>query len=295
MIVTATTEPAAGDDLAGRPTRSWIDTGILCVCQRMHDVALPVLYKHNARIGNSSALSWAADRGFFNTTRIALQYGAKVNAENEDPDPTRIAEIVRTSSPMTGSPPGFLPEPPVCFVGTALHYAARRGHDDIVRLLLSHDADIHAPSHDLCRCECTHIRYAPWKPLHVAMCSGHLSTVKLLGALHAETSDWMVSRNDLNFECAVSNSTALHSAAMHGDTDILDYILQNVDPGMITAIDSNNADVFHYAAYSYCREDTSLVPGLIRTLAAARGRVSPGRWSMRDRFGNTPLLAAIKE
>jgi len=96
-------------------------------------------------------------------------------------------------------------------------------------------------------------------------------------------------------EHVVTNSTALHSAAMHGNTDILDYILQNVDPGMITAIDPNNAGVFHYTAYSLRGKDTSLVSGLIRTLATAWGRVNPEGWFTRDCLGNTPLLAAIKE
>jgi len=96
-------------------------------------------------------------------------------------------------------------------------------------------------------------------------------------------------------EHVVTNSTALHSAAMHGNTDILDYILQNVDPGMITAIDPNNAGVFHYTAYSLRGKDTSLVSGLIRTLATAWGRVNPEGWFTRDCLGNTPPLAAIKE
>jgi len=51
---------------------------------------------------------------------------------------------------------------------TPLHYAAREGHVDLVKLLMSYGADLNARNED------------EWTPLHKASLHGHVEVIKLL-------------------------------------------------------------------------------------------------------------------
>lgn len=116
---------------------------------------------------------------------------------------------------------------------TALHVAARWGHDEIATLLLDHGADVNASSHGLCDCifpvertnmgETAYMRRSPrmpdfpnWLPLHTAICHGNESTVRLLLDRGA------------SMVCGIGDSTidrmnvhALHSACAAGDLSIV--------------------------------------------------------------------------
>ena len=73
----------------------------------------PVLYRHDAEHGNSSALLWTAENGMESVARYAISLGADVNAANDKDE------------------------------DMPLHLAARYGYESIIALLLqqSDDAD----------------------------------------------------------------------------------------------------------------------------------------------------------
>lgn len=86
---------------------------------------------------------------------------------------------------------------------TALLAAARRGHADLVRLLLDHQADVNAKSSSL------------QTPLHGAAWNGHLAVVELLLERGA----------DINSQ-SNSGQTALHGAAWNGHAAVAKLLIE---------------------------------------------------------------------
>lgn len=49
----------------------------------MSSLAMPYLYRINARFDNSSALIWVSENGRLDTARYALEHGAAVNTRSQ--------------------------------------------------------------------------------------------------------------------------------------------------------------------------------------------------------------------
>ena len=148
----------------------------------------------------TSALLHARYRDRLDLVAILLEAGARVDAfEAAALGDVRVLgrELERDPGLVSAwSHDGF----------TLLHLAAFFGHDDAVRLLLSHDADV------------TTVSQSPMRvtPLHSAVAGDHASVAKALVEGGA----------DVNARQS-GGWTPLHSAAANGDEDLVRYLLDN--------------------------------------------------------------------
>ncbi|KAK3306362.1 ankyrin repeat-containing domain protein [Chaetomium strumarium] len=161
----------------------------------------------------------------------------------------------------------------------AMHLAARGGHDEIIKILLSHGASVDVPSRHFCACtpvygilnalECpdqVEDNEPPlWSPLHVAICHGRTETAKLL--LSRKASPLMQTPLDSRYSFDRDSReptpfpTALHHAAGRGLTELVRYILDNKIQTDVNVQDLTTLTPFYYA-YAHRRWD-STVPLLL--------------------------------
>ncbi|KAK3988800.1 ankyrin repeat-containing domain protein, partial [Cladorrhinum sp. PSN332] len=147
---------------------------------------------------------------------------------------------------------------------TALHIAAKEGHDDIIDILLDHHANVESNSVFFCNCppqtsvwhslEDPHFNLngpPRWTPLHVAICSHRLKTAKLLISRGAK----IQSHEDH------PDFPPIHQAAAKGHVELLSYMLeQNRDVG-IDCKDDWGLTPLYYATTN--RKWESTVPFLL--------------------------------
>ncbi|KAK4155384.1 ankyrin repeat-containing domain protein [Chaetomidium leptoderma] len=161
---------------------------------------------------------------------------------------------------------------------TAVHLAARGGHNEILEMLIRHGAFVNAASQ--CFCACTqfygrlnHLEHpeedadqplmAP--PLHAAICHSQTETAKLL--LSHKASPIMETTSSRSGGAASYSvdlsygSTALHLAAAMGMADLVRHIVENKIQTDVNVQDQNTLTPFYYA-YARRRWD-STVPLLL--------------------------------
>ncbi|AEO68284.1 uncharacterized protein THITE_2130035 [Thermothielavioides terrestris NRRL 8126] len=126
---------------------------------------------------------------------------------------------------------------------TPLHVAVQRGDNDAVRLLLHHGSDINAQCWGLCDCAALsldsvdttadsvvpHRFRSTWTPLHVAICSGHEETAKLL----LDHGAWKLTGGLVHQVPTVHrkvrlNMTALHTAISVGNAQMCKMLLREL-------------------------------------------------------------------
>ena len=120
---------------------------------------------------------------------------------------------------------GYDPESKDSYIRTALSYAAEKGHDEVVKLLLEKDGiDLNSKSTN----SQTALSYAAW--------NGHNEVVKLL-----------VKKDgiDLNSKDTLGNQTALSYAAEKGHDTVVKLLLEK------DGIDLNSKDTYGQTALSY--------------------------------------------
>lgn len=144
---------------------------------------------------------------------------------------------------------------------TALHLAARGGYDDVIEVLLEQGASINVSSRQLCRCQRAvgllnalespeHEVHRPtWTPLHMAICSSHVETAKLL--LSRGASCKMEWRDEQDGVASPSqqpyDSTALHHAAGFGHVELVKHLLENGYQTDLEIRDRRSLTPFYYA------------------------------------------------
>jgi ankyrin repeat protein len=190
------------------------------VSRRFYAVASAVLYR-----ANPHAILWGARDGNLEAVKRAVALGASVNIRG----PESMAQIARAASPP------FDRQLFSRYVhATALHFAAKNGDYAMAKWVLDRGADIDAPSWCLCRCETypkgpvdereQELRDNPhpyfrrrWTPLHIAICQGQPSIIRLLIARGASmTVDTWKFKTVNPARPQRLNATALHWAAACG-------------------------------------------------------------------------------
>lgn len=152
-------------------------------------------------------------------------------------------------------------------MGTPLHYAVRRGHDDLVRCLLANGADPNRSCTYLCNCSVPKrilitlntegpLLTSHLSPLHVAICNGHTSISKTL-------IDWGVScesilqlrwhHGPMAHRLQPAPMTAMHECAVHGNLDVLNHLISSTNrvETMINAAAFDGNTPLHYLALSW--------------------------------------------
>lgn len=196
-----------------------------------------------------------------------------VSSSDEDQSSRRHRDATPATEPSTPPNPG---PAAVTRRFSALHLAARGGHDQIIRLLLSHGARANAPSERFCAC--TPLRgllndlenpqddaeLPRWSPLHTAICHSHAETATLLLSRGASLMMEAPFRCHGSADWSGCGATALHHAAAMGLVPVIQYILSHADP--CAKIDINLRDNHtltpFYHAYAHQRWD-STVPLLL--------------------------------
>ncbi|KAI0428387.1 ankyrin repeat-containing domain protein [Xylaria sp. FL1042] len=245
---------AIGDDqLTSRDVASVART-----CKTLCHIATTLLYRHNISEHLSSVLIWASRRNQIRTIEKALAFGADVNTFGLVP-PT--CEYTRAN------------------YGTPLHWAAREGHDNVVRLLLDHNARLDAPSRNFCLCSdsCSpDFNLTPqlrpqWFPLHLAICRRHETTAHIFLDRHAP-----MRLRAKSPRTPGSGPTIIHCAAARGLDSVVRRAL-DMYPGILDAgkhevseRSSSGLDLIasplHYTVHCWHSES---VKSVIRTLVSA--------------------------
>lgn len=216
--------------------------------RRLNDLATRVLLRYSVKEEGNSAMYWAAEHGHILTLERMRSHGAEVN----DNSGSRLSTVVRRldSFPQQRlyTSVGFSP----------LHIAAKFGQDSAVEWLLKNGARIESLAQHVCQCEPSFAsfervedfdendnnrikRLQAWSPLHIAICSGHASTARLLisrGALiRSPESGPFLSTN------------VFHTAARHNNTAAMEFL---VGSGLVRVDEPDSVGyvALHYACSS---------------------------------------------
>lgn len=254
-------------------------------CRGMRRCAEPVLYKAGAR-RYPQLLCWAADAGEYEVVAKLLATDLDPNMAFETPLPSfhdRNFFIygTRPFAPLTGISDYWLgptnsdtesSQDDPSFVTAPLYCAAQRGYLDIVKLLVSHKADIDQLS--LGTCECIIPKnpvllqgrgdrriddtgsspyYNTWTPLHAAICNGHSHIADYLIACGAA----------LPGTPKDATPNALHFAAAHGLTSTVKVLTGGGLP-----VDTQDSSGLTPLAYAHMKEDCGEMVDLLLKLGA---------------------------
>lgn len=189
----------------------------LCSLSRVnHKLSTPAkeyLYRFNARFGQSSALSWAAERGEVGTAQLALTYGADINVRSFSQNGARplflaaknnhvslVRFLLRREGVDVNSRGNVYHE-------TALSIASQHGNLEVVNVLLGHE-DIQPDWADT----------SGQTPLFWACCNGHPAIAQGL----AERKDV-----DINRQRMEDGATPLMAAIASGYTAVVEGLLSS--------------------------------------------------------------------
>ncbi|KAJ2905674.1 Ankyrin-3 [Zalerion maritima] len=138
---------------------------------------------------------------------------------------------------------------------TPLHLACLWGHKHVVQYLLEKDIDLNAPSRGVCSCmevlsdQADLLREAPpaWTPLHTSICSSLASDMEIAQML-------LEAGADVETE-ALLQETALHTAALQGRTDFVEFLIEGGYQTNLNIKDGRDCTPLHYAytRSNFCR------------------------------------------
>lgn len=252
-------------NLADIPTLS----ALASTSRRLHALLNPLLYRRNAREQHSRALVWAAENGRLDTAKLCLSHGADINTVTSPEEETRRQR--NNLLFLIGA---------VSRSGTPLHYAVRRGHDEIVKYLLANGADhkswcrhlceCHAPQGSTRRANNQEAQTAHWSPLHLALCSGHTSIAKIL--IDQDESCEMILQLSWNTgperernKLRPFHINVVHEIAIHSNVELLDYMMSSGYrlETMIDSVDLNGNTPLHYTAMMSSPGSLGVIDGLL--------------------------------
>ncbi|KLU91565.1 hypothetical protein MAPG_10083 [Magnaporthiopsis poae ATCC 64411] len=164
---------------------------------------------------------------------------------------------------------------------TPLHLAAMGGHVEVARLLLDHGADVNATGTRICNCERlllserdprrrrpsnsddTVPRAIAVTPLHLAICRAQGAVAKLL----------LESGASRDYDTAKWKTHAVHTAAAHGQVEVLKILLAGDDTNKINMQDWNGLTPLCYA---YVNRQRKAVRWLLDNKADVNARLGKG-------------------
>ncbi|KAM7185332.1 Ankyrin repeat-containing domain protein [Rhypophila sp. PSN 637] len=232
----------------------------------LYSVANPVLYANNIKYQRSSSIFWASSQGIIRTLALAHAAGADLN--------------------MRGP----------------ILYQPKSGHCQVVKWLIEHGADIHAPSQGICHCRLgrgwEHAAAGSgypidpqWTALHTALCHKQLAVAIIL-IDHNSSLDLRASGSPNDEE--ISHRYALHLAAARGFIPIIDRLHSHPNFN-INMRDSYGLSALHHAAKGLSGRElpgghhsTSIHEPLVKLLSLG------ANINAISRSGETPLVSAIK-
>ena len=135
---------------------------------------------------------------------------------------------------------------------TPLEWATRKGHTDVVRVLLGNKADVNASRHT-----------DGVTPLYIAAQNGHTEVVKLL----------LDNKADVNASRHTDGVTPLYMAAQNGHTEVVKLLLDNKDKADVNASIDNGTTPLYMAAQE---GHTEVVKLLLRNNADVNARRGDG-------------------
>lgn len=253
--------------------------------RHLYELLDPALYRYNVECQDASGFMWAAQHGRLDLLEKFHNAGAEVN------DTSASYSMPPLGTPHRTVQPAAARRVDVSF--SLLHAAVREGRDDAVEWLLDHGARVNAPGRGVCMCQAhldalyMDIEEAPWlydgswhpgwSPLHLAICNGRASTVRLLVSRGASS---VTTKNKGD------RITALHSAALCGNVSMVEYLLQKW-PETLNMLDRYGHNALHYAAV--CFGPDEVLPALINLLVT-----SGVHMEHESSSSLTPLLVACR-
>lgn len=178
---------------------------LMSTCQLLYKRVMPVLYSRDAQ-GSCDALRWACHYGVIPTLERCLQHGASADDYfPEGSEPLVSWNRVRNFRQSFRTRDRNLAFPAFGdFYYTPLVTAIRRGHAEVVKILIDHGADVNKPDHK--KPVPRHCSF--WYPLH-----------------------WALEKHDVVFEKShkpmLTISPNVHSGSFSvGDCDIVRHLLE---------------------------------------------------------------------
>lgn len=229
------------EDIAGNLSEPEDLAALTAINRRHYRLLNSILYSNHS----GRALLWGAEHGIIGTARKAVEHGADVNFIGPDP----ITDAVLRKRIRDNA------DPPQSMKGwTALHVAAKNGHEEIVHYLVELGANLKAPSLNCCQCR-PHMRKSSsahrgdrrpeWLPLHMALCGGYMSIARYI--LDRQGDPYVAICEELRGNA--QPTTALQNAAELGQLEMIEYLVKvhDVDVGIQ---DAELYTPLHYAATS---------------------------------------------
>ncbi|KAL2152225.1 hypothetical protein VTH82DRAFT_5409 [Thermothelomyces myriococcoides] len=203
---------------------------------------------------------WGAAVGRIETMELALAHGADVNRRalvGNLPDLRQLPDPYPAVTPrdVRGVGQGMLGP-----LAGALHLAIKMGQDEAVGWLLVHGASVDMWCVSFCDCyndldripkyETWPVKFCCnplWYPLHLAICFGRLSTVRILVEAGASLETIVYGKKSITAG-PIARPTALQNAAYAGNLEIFDYLLAQYRPEMFTELD---VSLYHSLSHGF--------------------------------------------
>ncbi|BBN13271.1 hypothetical protein Mp_6g02230 [Marchantia polymorpha subsp. ruderalis] len=233
---------------------------LMVACENGYEDVVKLLLEHKADVMIFSDYGWncfhyAAGNGHFEVSKLILEACPEIKNRG-----TLGGDIINSRSSSSSTPQRSTPVVNVKNK-TGLMLACENGHEQVVRLLLAHKADVMVYSE------------TGWNCLHYAAESGHseVSSLSIEEFPQLRDSTTRCAAKCTPY-CRFSGRTALMLASESGHHDVVKLLFEHKASVMMTSEEGWNC--LHYAAMSGHHEVSSLIIESCRNVidSAIRGR-----------------------